>query len=170
LIISKVSLPDLEESVKAELSKIGYASIVVEDIPDLPTLYPKLGRDNDAETTNEDTFKLAPQDLDTTALILHSSGSTGMPKPIYQKYHFHATAAHARKLLYFAADMQTPFLIVELAAMAEITELLGGKVRLAGMHLPPFHVLGNYMLVRAPPLLITYPIKVMAPTARSANL
>jgi acyl-coenzyme A synthetase/AMP-(fatty) acid ligase len=68
----------------------------IQDILKLVSVYPKLGNDNDEASPDEQPYELAPQDLETYALVLHSSGSTGMPKPIYQTYHFHLNIVHSR--------------------------------------------------------------------------
>ncbi|KAF7341009.1 Acetyl-CoA synthetase-like protein [Mycena sanguinolenta] len=92
----------------------------IEEIPLLGQIYPHLGHE-----TTEHQFVPYPSpttsiSLDDVALYLHSSGSTGLPKPIPQTH---------RNLIHQGA----------MDAMAELVEL---SPRLAVGHLPAFHTMG----------------------------
>ncbi|KAJ6457244.1 putative aminoadipate reductase [Mycena sanguinolenta] len=92
----------------------------IEEIPLLGQIYPHLGHE-----TTEHPFVAYPSpattiSLDDVALYLHSSGSTGLPKPIPQTH---------KNLIHQGA----------MVAIAELVEL---TPRLAVGHLPAFHTMG----------------------------
>ncbi|KAJ7056386.1 putative aminoadipate reductase [Mycena amicta] len=100
----------------------------LEDIPTLAQMYPLLGRE-----TSQDAFTPYPQptdkpSLEEPAFYLHSSGSTGLPKPIPLSH---------RSIISFAA-LETYTQIVELAP------------RLAVGALPPFHAMGIFTQFMCP--------------------
>lgn len=80
------TLRELFGNIKAELLASSYDEpsydITFEEIPRLEQLFPKLGNE-----TEKDSFVAYPAaasypSLDDLVIILHSSGSTGLPKPI----------------------------------------------------------------------------------------
>ncbi|KAK7017974.1 hypothetical protein VNI00_018486 [Paramarasmius palmivorus] len=74
----KELLASVDEFVSSEAPDF---SLVIDEIPSLKALYPHL-----AKETEEHPFKLYPElpkpSFEDTALYIHSSGSTGFPKPI----------------------------------------------------------------------------------------
>ncbi|GLB38113.1 putative acetyl-CoA synthetase-like protein [Lyophyllum shimeji] len=129
LITTPVTLRTLLEGLQAELPP-GYA-LHVEEIPSLAQVYPRLGHE-----TAQDPFEQYPSPapataarppLADTAIILHSSGSTGFPKAVYQTHRILAHWAAFPCLIEFRDH--TP------------------RVRIAGMMLPSFHTLGIYTQV-----------------------
>ncbi|KAF8054252.1 putative aminoadipate reductase [Lyophyllum atratum] len=128
LITTQTTLRTLLSGVQAELASSDPAfPLQIEEIPSLAEIYPKLGRE-----TAQDPFERYPPPatrppLSDTAMILHSSGSTGFPKAI----------------------SQTHLIISHWAAFPCLIEFRDHKprVRIAGMMLPSFHTLGIYTQV-----------------------
>ncbi|KAF9060301.1 acetyl-CoA synthetase-like protein [Rhodocollybia butyracea] len=82
LLCTQSTLQELLQSVKTELaSSDAPYEVTFEEIPSLHNLFPKLGSE-----TLKDPCELYPRssypDPDETLIILHSSGSTGLPKAI----------------------------------------------------------------------------------------
>ncbi|KAG6831500.1 putative NRPS-like protein biosynthetic cluster [Tephrocybe sp. NHM501043] len=125
LVTTPITLHTLLDGVKAELAADAPDhELSIEEIPSLSQVYPKLGSE-----TAQDPFERYPAPttrppLSDVAVILHSSGSTGFPKAIYQ----------------------THLIISHWAAFPCLIEFRDHKprVRIAGMMLPSFHTLGVY--------------------------
>ncbi|KAG6810396.1 putative NRPS-like protein biosynthetic cluster [Tricholoma furcatifolium] len=128
LLTTPTTLRPLLDGLKAELAADSPEfQLSIEEIPSLSTIYPKLGHE-----TSEDSFEQYPPpatrpSLSDVAIILHSSGSTGFPKAIYQ----------------------THLIMSHWAAFPCLIEFRDHKprVRIAGMMLPSFHTLGVYVQV-----------------------
>lgn len=80
IITTNATLGALMKEVKT-LKPAGY-ELTIEDAPTIAQCYPLLGHESAA-----DPFKPYPEpatqiDLDTVFLYIHSSGSTGFPKPV----------------------------------------------------------------------------------------
>ncbi|RDB20739.1 Non-canonical non-ribosomal peptide synthetase FUB8 [Hypsizygus marmoreus] len=128
LITTTVTLKSLVDGVKSELSTEDPTfELIVEDIPSLAELYPKIGKE-----TVDDAFEPYPQytvrpPMTDVAIYLHSSGSTGFPKAI----------------------PQTHLILTHWAAFPSLVEFRDHtpRVRIAGMPLPSFHTLGIYAQV-----------------------
>jgi acyl-coenzyme A synthetase/AMP-(fatty) acid ligase len=82
-----VTLRALVDGIQAELAANDpNFGLIVEDIPPLDAIYPKLGKEK-----ADDPFEQYPQPairppMTDVLLYLHSSGSTGFPKAIPQTY------------------------------------------------------------------------------------
>ena len=81
-IISRSSTSALVSTVKAQMNSIDY-EVQVDVLPALSDFYPRLG------TTKADDAPVEPYppsnkpiDPDRVVMYIHSSGSTGFPKPI----------------------------------------------------------------------------------------
>ena len=86
LLTTRTTLKDLLDSVKVELEATNPAyELIIEEVPTLRDIFPKLGVE-----TKDDPFTPFKTDykpkLDEIAMYLHSSGSTGFPKPIPQTH------------------------------------------------------------------------------------
>lgn len=83
-IICQPSLSTLLSAIQAELDAEDYA-LQVDDLPAIEIIYPTLYGQDPARN-----FRLYPVGnkpvMDDIAFYLHSSGSTGFPKPIPQRY------------------------------------------------------------------------------------
>ena len=93
VITTKETLESLLQSVTSALreSDPGY-ELSIEQVPSLQTLFPRLGQE-----TEQDPFTPYPEievSLNDTAVYLHSSGTTGLPKviPLTQRYMFQNVA------------------------------------------------------------------------------
>ena len=58
------------------------ANLTVHELPTLRYAFPKLGKEVAADSFTPYPPPLKRPDLDSLAIYLHSSGSTGLPKPI----------------------------------------------------------------------------------------
>ena len=61
------------------ISALGDYELALEDMPSVADLYPRL-----AQVTEDDLpdYPVQPLTLEDTSIVIHSSGSTGLPKPI----------------------------------------------------------------------------------------
>ncbi|KAJ3776028.1 putative aminoadipate reductase [Lentinula raphanica] len=88
VLTTKNTLQELLQNVEAELTSqsSGGSSydVTFEEIPSLNNLYPKLARELPSDPFEE--YPSMNPGPDDTAIILHSSGSTGFPKPISITY------------------------------------------------------------------------------------
>ncbi|KAG1853273.1 putative aminoadipate reductase [Suillus tomentosus] len=131
LITTRHSLASLIDGVEAGLaSAIQTSQLQIDEIPALKHLYPSLV----SGTPNEDIVpypSLGPPSSDNDVLFyLHSSGSTGFPKPIPMS---NLTAIHwcLTPSIFDLTNLPTP-------------------VRLGAAALPPFHTFGIYFQLLAP--------------------
>ncbi|KAJ7760072.1 putative aminoadipate reductase [Mycena maculata] len=129
LLMTKGSLSSLVDSVSADLVAMSpLYELSIQEIPLLGQIYPHLGHE-----TAEHAFVPYPSPatrakLDAVAMYLHSSGSTGLPKPIPQTH---------RNLIHCAA-------LDTLVQMAELSP------RQAVGALPAFHTMGVLNQLFAP--------------------
>ncbi|KAJ7731236.1 putative aminoadipate reductase [Mycena metata] len=129
LLNTKEPLANVVDTLSVDLSAKRY-ELSVEEIPLLGQLYPRLGHE-----TAEDHFVAYPSStvkpaLDEVAMYLHSSGSTGFPKPIPESH---------RNLIQYAA-LEAPIETVELSPRHAVGAL------------PGFHILGMFMQLLIPVL------------------
>ncbi|KAI5992035.1 putative aminoadipate reductase [Pisolithus orientalis] len=144
LIATQSSLGGHISEVKRELASHGdeVYDLQIDEPPTLATMYPYMNE----ETINSPFTPYAKGEIsnDHVMFYLHSSGSTGFPKPIPIT---HLTGKHY-------------------CIMTTMTEhrALGYDVRVAAGHLPPFHIMGVFMQIF---LSITslQSISVYAPTS-----
>ncbi|KAF7289315.1 General substrate transporter [Mycena indigotica] len=140
-----ITLRSLIQATKEEISKLDSDFVVdFEEMPSIHQLYPHLGIE-----TAQDICELYPTEsafkLDDVCLILHSSGSTGFPKPIL---HSHRG-------------------IMQRANLGQVTEMRNYFSHpIATMHLPAFHLAGliGHLLQ---PIFANIPAAVFPPTAMS---
>ncbi|KIK55529.1 hypothetical protein GYMLUDRAFT_837603 [Collybiopsis luxurians FD-317 M1] len=120
LLATQSTLQELIRNVQTELASSDYKA-VIEEAPTLKDLYPKFGAE-----TSEDPFEPYPfpssyPHSGDTAVILHSSGSTGFPKPIPITYEA---------------------LLKSWALSPSGRQFRTHNLRLGTMSLPTFHVMG----------------------------
>ncbi|KAF8901178.1 acetyl-CoA synthetase-like protein [Gymnopilus junonius] len=129
LLTTQQTLRPLLGEIQMELSKEATPyNISFEEVPPLSEIFPKLGNETAADPF--EPYPKAPRPpLDNTALYLHSSGSTGLPK----------TIRHTFKSLSHWAGF---------ALISEFRDFWP-KLTVASMVLPPFHTLavGIHLLV-----------------------
>ena len=88
LLLSKATLPGVEQQLMAELQSLAPGfDLVIDSMPSVSDLYPDLGKRVGFDGPL-DEFAPVSQLLSNTAIIIHSSGTTGLPKPIRQSYSF----------------------------------------------------------------------------------
>lgn len=80
IVTTNASLGPLMKEVKT-LKPAGW-ELTIEDAPTLAQCYPKLGHETAADPFTPYPEPAVQLDLDTVFLYIHSSGSTGFPKPI----------------------------------------------------------------------------------------
>ncbi|KIJ66073.1 hypothetical protein HYDPIDRAFT_27271 [Hydnomerulius pinastri MD-312] len=109
----------LLEGIKQQLRS---PELVFEELPRLADIYPKLGRESQSDPFEPYPEPKTPLDPDSQALYIHSSGSTGFPKPIGYTYKMQI---HWLRQPGFISYRDT-----------------AAPKRMAGMSLPGFHLLG----------------------------
>ncbi|TFK33802.1 acetyl-CoA synthetase-like protein [Crucibulum laeve] len=143
------TLNTLMDGITAELAA-GEAEypVHIDTVPDLQQLYPKLGMESADDSF--DAYITGPRPaLHDIAMYMHSSGSTGFPKPI----------------------PETHEALIEWAAIRTIRSLPSAhSLRLSGMGLPPFHSMGFVIQLLCPlfglTCAATFPPVVNTPTAQ----
>jgi acyl-CoA synthetase (AMP-forming)/AMP-acid ligase II len=133
----------------------------IEEIPTLAQCYPHLGRETYIDIFVPYPALEKPQGMDDVILYLHSSGSTGFPKPIPQT---NTTVLHWYSLgiSFFRSVMQ--MLIFSYPCVECVTDFRSPTLRTAVMHLPSFHTLGIIFQLYAP-LASVSSISVYPPTS-----
>ncbi|KAH0828782.1 acetyl-CoA synthetase-like protein [Lanmaoa asiatica] len=106
------------------------AHLIVYELPTLRYAFPKLGREVATDTFIPYLTPLKRPDLDSPAIYIHSSGSTGFPKPIALSYRIQVQWL-AQPLIRQYAEFPAPR-------------------RIGAMALPPFHVFGLVTELYAP--------------------
>ncbi|KAJ4474501.1 acetyl-CoA synthetase-like protein [Lentinula aciculospora] len=156
LLITGTTLRDLLQETKellASSSELGHAyEVTFEEAPSLEQLYPKLGTEK-----AEDAFKLEypwvsdyPKS-EQTAVYLHSSGSTGLPKAI--------PVTHGMMLYSFSSPLNAYSTYKNLKV----------PLRVGLMALPPFHIMAFFSQLLFPiyatMTVALFPPKVTKPDA-----
>ncbi|KAJ3925541.1 MAG: putative aminoadipate reductase [Lentinula lateritia] len=82
ILMTQITLRGVVEGLKAELHMVDPTyELSIEEVPSLQDAYPHLGREVAGDPFTPINPVFSPKDLDK-GLYLHSSGSTGFPKPI----------------------------------------------------------------------------------------
>lgn len=84
-IISQASLAPLIAKVRAELDSKHHA-LRVDELPTLHSIFPFLAEGGIDDDVKPYPASSKPFDMNDVALYIHSSGSTGHPKPIPQRH------------------------------------------------------------------------------------
>ncbi|CAK5275142.1 unnamed protein product [Mycena citricolor] len=131
VLTTRASLEKLIDGVVSELAtQDPKYKLSVEEIPSLGQLYPHLGHET---ATDEFTPYPVPESIPPVtdiAFCLHSSGSTGFPKPIRISHR----------------------LLIEIAALGSFGQIKTYAPRLAIGTLPPFHAMGCFTQILIPML------------------
>ncbi|CAK5275098.1 unnamed protein product [Mycena citricolor] len=129
VLTTKAPLENLVADVAAQLAGQNQKyELSVEEIPLLGELYPHLGHESAAhQFTPYPLSGPIPPNTDI-AICLHSSGSTGFPKPIRMSHR----------------------LLLEIAALGSVGQLKAFTPRLASGFLPPFHAAGCFTQILFP--------------------
>jgi acyl-CoA synthetase (AMP-forming)/AMP-acid ligase II len=133
----------------------------IEEIPTLAQCYPYLGRETYSDTFVPYPALQGPQGMDDVILYIHSSGSTGFPKPIPQT---NTTVLHWYSLgiSFFRFVMQ--MLTFSYPCIDCVTDFRSPTLRTAVMHLPSFHTMGIVTQLYIP-LASVSSISVYPPTS-----
>ncbi|CAA7263092.1 unnamed protein product [Cyclocybe aegerita] len=124
LVTTSTTLRELIDEVKKDmaLNEPDFTLMILE-VPPLRKIFPNLGEERGEDPFTPYTASPKPK-LDGVGMYIHSSGSTGFPKAI----------------------PQTHWTLVNWAAMPPTLSFRDRvpRIRMAAMHLPPFHTLGIY--------------------------
>ncbi|KAG6861818.1 hypothetical protein C0995_011700 [Termitomyces sp. Mi166 len=102
LLVTNVALKSLIDETKARLSTFSY-EVQIEEIPSLAVVYPQLAHETaDYPFQSYPTPSRRPTAMDT-CIIIHSSGSTGIPKPIPQTHMYWIQIAATRYQIIYPA-------------------------------------------------------------------
>ncbi|KAF9058549.1 putative aminoadipate reductase [Rhodocollybia butyracea] len=146
LLTTHSTLQELLQNVRTELRGERTYEVTFEEIPGLYALFPNLGSE-----TSKDPFEVYPHSFqpgpDHTAMIMHSSGSTGLPKAIF--------ITHAVIYMNWGAGSFT-------------TQFRSHKLRVGSFGLPSFHALGILIQIFVPTYAST-PVGVYPPVVSSAE-
>ncbi|KAJ3731317.1 putative aminoadipate reductase [Lentinula guzmanii] len=128
ILTTKVTLQELLQNIKKELtSKNPTYDVTFEEVPGLNDLYPKLGVEVSSDSF--EAYSSSDPGPDDIAIILHSSGSTGFPKPISITYRC---------------------IVLSWASSATAIEYRKYNLRAGTMSLPSFHAMGVFIQLFVP--------------------
>jgi acyl-coenzyme A synthetase/AMP-(fatty) acid ligase len=99
---SNSTIPEgLTTDVQRELSSQGFF-VDIQEIPSISTIYPYLGKEDETVQFGAYYPTRKQRALDEVAIYLHSSGSTGFPKPIPHTFRTVKTFIDiGKKMLFF---------------------------------------------------------------------
>ncbi|KAJ3555784.1 hypothetical protein NM688_g2384 [Phlebia brevispora] len=126
-ILSQEALSSLVSSVQSELSQKSY-KLVVDNLYGLNKIFPTIRSGEATSPLEEGTYPTVTRALYDSALYIHSSGSTGYPKPI----------------------RQTHRILLQWCQGSIFMEARARGIRWASMALPTFHTIGVWMQIIAP--------------------
>ena len=163
-IISQQSFRPLLTDVLDELSTESWA-LTIEDLPDIETIFPTLyGKETKGLVVPYPTRETI--DKHDIAFYIHSSGSTGFPKPVPQRFVNMLEVSNCRTSHVSLRTLLLPFSSTP-SAMLRDSRRKG--IVWAPMALPPFHVMGIYTMLYGP-LASGLPIGLFAPRAPASPL
>jgi acyl-coenzyme A synthetase/AMP-(fatty) acid ligase len=103
LMVTAASLGSLPNEVKEELAMAGY-HLDIEELPAFPDIYPRLTHETAADPFEPIPLPARDTFINEVVIYIHSSGSTGFPKPIpwthrvFSKFAFAALVDELRSL------------------------------------------------------------------------
>ncbi|KAJ3983514.1 putative aminoadipate reductase [Lentinula detonsa] len=128
ILTTSVTLQELLRNIKKELTSNNPTyDVTFEEVPGLNDLYPKLG--GEVSSDSFEAYSSSDPGPDDIAIILHSSGSTGFPKPISITYRC---------------------IVLSWASSATATEYRKHNLRAGTMSLPSFHAMGVFIQLLVP--------------------
>ncbi|KAG9309638.1 putative aminoadipate reductase [Chiua virens] len=104
--------------------------LIVSELPTLCYAFPKLGKEVATDPFIQYPVSVKRPELDSPAIYIHSSGSTGFPKPIAH--------SHRSQIQWFTRECVRKF-----------TKYPAPR-RVGAMALPPYHVYGNFVQLYVP--------------------
>lgn len=85
LLTNQTTLKTLVDQVRSLVASISPTfELLIEEIPSMADMYPKLSQETGADPFQPYPAAVQRPSLDDICAYLHSSGSTGLPKPIPQ--------------------------------------------------------------------------------------
>lgn len=166
ILATCTKLKSILNRTRQEICKIepGY-NLTIGEMPTISQLFPELCTSGESNGLIESTQGTKP-DLDEIALYLHTSGSTGLPKAIPKTHRelvefvtFCKSLEHSLSVKYLKIRS---FLI---ASAIHLERDNDPPIRIATMHLPPFHSLGLHCHIFLPLLscitVAIYPPRVV---------
>ena len=97
-----VTLRHAHQSLIDEIqSTVSDCELIVDEIPTLSYAFPKLGKEVESDPFVPYPPATSRPDLNEPALYIHSSGSTGFPKPIPHSHRFQIQLLTQRKCMFF---------------------------------------------------------------------
>ncbi|KIJ64886.1 hypothetical protein HYDPIDRAFT_132077 [Hydnomerulius pinastri MD-312] len=142
LIRSRHDLHDLTAGVEAQFSSEG--ALETMEVPSFTEVYPKLGHETASDAFERFDAPAKRSALQDITLYLHTSGSTGYPKPVRHTHQMGLNWCNQAPVADFRASEK--------------------KINLGTMALPAFHVSGLYNQLYVPLAALT-PACVFAPTS-----
>ncbi|KAJ3879760.1 acetyl-CoA synthetase-like protein [Lentinula edodes] len=149
ILMTKTTLRGVMDGLQAELRTVDPTyELSIEEVPTLKVAYPRLGQETADDPFTPISSAFSPKDSDK-GIYLHSSGSTGFPKPILFT---HQIIKDDASLLY----------------IRKMREVFGNSIINGGLALPTFHMMGfcTHILFPLYGLITT---GVFAPTVTQAD-
>ena len=155
-VISQPAFAQVISEIKASLK----SDVKVEDIPSLHDIFPELSGSFVASPVEPFPQGAQPWSMDDVVIYVHSSGSTGLPKPVAQTQRILLEWSSACECLRRAAYKH----VFSHASAAIFTKTRERAMTWGTMPLPTFHSIGIYCQVLLP-ITTGYPIGLYAPMA-----
>ncbi|KAF8868636.1 acetyl-CoA synthetase-like protein [Gymnopilus junonius] len=123
LLTTRSTLRELLDGISVKLQiEVSSYQLLVDDIPSLQEIYPKLGHEHEDDPFVPYSSQTARPAITDTAIYIHSSGSTGFPKAIPQ--------THEILIHWVSFPSGRDYRNYE------------APIRIGAMHFPPFHTAG----------------------------
>ncbi|KAF8892830.1 acetyl-CoA synthetase-like protein [Gymnopilus junonius] len=123
LLTTRSTLHELLDGISVKLQiEVSSYQLLVDDIPSLQEIYPKLGHEHEDDPFVPYSSQTARPAITDTAIYIHSSGSTGFPKAIPQ--------THEILIHWVSFPSGRDYRNYE------------APIRIGAMHFPPFHTAG----------------------------
>lgn len=107
VLMTLATLQEVVDGLKLEIQMFDPAYVLsIEEVPTLQEAYPLLGRETAQDPFEPISTTFSPKDSDK-AMFLHSSGSTGLPKPILLTHQIIKDDASLSELLGFSIPFLT---------------------------------------------------------------
>ncbi|KAK1220933.1 hypothetical protein PQX77_016273 [Marasmius sp. AFHP31] len=151
LLVTQHTLKELIDSLHAFIKQEGSSyDVTIEEIPSLSQLYPNLAHEPPSLPGFKQYPTLPKPDFHSTAIYIHSSGSTGFPKPIPLTH----------RSIWSYANLPP---LRELRDHYSLSTRRRTQIRLGGLAIPAFHALALIMQL-IHPLFGSFSGSILPPT------